>query len=45
MIETVKMSVKDTYEEKAAKNRQVTGERLKQMLDKHQASSINGTVD
>ena len=40
MIETVKMSVKDTYEEKAAKNGQVTGERLKQMLDEHQASMV-----
>ena len=40
MIETVKMSVKDTYEEKAAKNGQVMGEQLKQMLDEHQASMV-----
>ena len=37
MIETVKMSVKGAYEEKAAENGQVTGD---QMLDEHQASMV-----
>jgi hypothetical protein len=40
MIETVKTSVKDAFEEKAAENGQVTGERLKQMLDEHQESIV-----
>ena len=41
MIQTVKMSVRDAYEEKAAKNAQVTGEQLKQMLgDEHQAPMV-----
>ena len=40
MIETVKMSVKDVYEEKPAENGQVMGEQLKQMLDEHQASMV-----